>query len=407
MTAASADPEPLGQAAGRRHGNRRPVIRRIAWGLAGLGVLVLAGLIAAAVAAARYQPLSFGDIQWLPVHALPGLPAGQGITIVNTFGHYREDVYVPPQRGAFSLFVAVTNNGSRPVTIASAAPPPGLQSAGQARYGIFSQSGRQVWRVLHDYLLRPGASVEIGLPMRTWPCAQLGGWTAVPDFDVTMRFAGFTRTVQLPWGMSGDALIMRAPGGVPGEPGTFCLPGTVLPPPPAGSEPPGDQLAVVSGMIVRIDQAGRVGDLRLARLSGPDAAAGFNNPACLVNRPPGQRVANFDLSWAAISGQRASSPAVHLSIAGPHGEPVTALIPQGPGYTTLACRDARKLMLPAQRPGAQFIIGLVLRRPKDEWLRTLRVTVDGHTEILPLTPACPGHGCFTGSPAIGYRPGTA
>ena len=120
-----------------------------------------------------------------------------------------------------------------------------------------------------------------------------------------------------------------------------------------------------------------------------------------------QRVVNFDLNWAAIPGQRVQSPAVHLSIFGPHGEPVTALIPQGPEYTTLACRDARNLVLPAQGPGAQFIIGLVMRRPKDEWVRTLRVSVDGHTAVLPLTPACSGHGCFQDSPGIRYQPGTA
>jgi hypothetical protein len=222
-----------------------------------------------------------------------------------------------------------------------------------------------------------------------------------------MKFAGLTRTVPLPWGMSGDALIMRGQGGEPGDPGTFCLPGTVLPPPPPGSQPPGEQLNAVSGMIVRIHQAGTAGDRRLARLARPDAAAGFNNPACLVTRPPGQRIANFDLSWTAITGQRAPSPAVHLSIAGPHGEPVTALIPQGPEYTSLACRDARSLVLPAQRPGAQFIIGLVMRRPRDERLRTLRVSIDGHTAVLPLTPACPGHGCFQDTPAIRYQPGTA
>jgi hypothetical protein len=388
----------------------RPLIRRLAWGLAGLGALTVAGLVAVAIAAARYQPLTFGSSEQMLLHSLPGLPAGQGITMVNTFGRYREDIYVPPQRGAFSLLVTVANNGSHSVTIVSAAPPPGLRSAGPARYLAsgppVTQGGRQVWRVLHDYQLRPGAEMEIGMPMRTWPCAQLYGWQAIPDFDVRMRFAGFARTVQLPWGMSGDALIMRQPGGVPGEPGTFCLPGTILPPPPPGSQPPGDQLAAISGMIVRIHQAGKAGDLRLTRLATPDAASGFNNPACLVTRPPGQRLANFDLNWAAIAGQHASSPAVHLSITGPHGEPVTALIPQGPGYTTLACRDARNLVLPAQPPEAQFILGLVLRRVRNEWLRTLRVTIDGHTTVLPLTPVCEGHGCFTGSPAIRYQPGT-
>jgi hypothetical protein len=395
---------------GSRPANRRSVIRKLVWGLAGLAALALAGLIVAAIAAAHYQPLSFGDSEYLPVQAFPGLPVGRGITMVNKFGHYREDIYIPPQRGVFSLYVTVRNNGSRSVTIESAALSaytPRL--AGPVRYlasGIFGQ-GPEVWRVLHDHQLLPGAEVELGMPMRTWPCAQTYGWVAIPDFDVTMRFAGFTHTVQLPWGMSDDALIMRDQGGEPGEPDTFCLPGTILPPPPPGSEPPGDQLDAVSGTIIRIYKAGNAGDLKLTRLPGPDAAGGFNNPACLVARPPGQRVANFDLNWAAINGQRSPSPAVHLSISGLHGEPVTALIPQGPEYTALACRDVQNLILPAQPRGAQFVIGLVMRRPKDESLRALRVSVDGQTAVIPLTPACSGAGCFKVSPAVQHQAGTA
>lgn len=409
MTAAGADPAVAGPATGRRPAGRRRAIRRLAWGLAGLAALAVAGLITATVAAAHYQPLSFGNSEYVPVRAAPGLPVGQGITTVNTFGRFREDIYIPPQRGVFSLYVTVENNGSHSVTIVSAAPSAYTPTlAGPVRYvASVSQEGRETWRVLHDYQLLPGAEVELGMPLRTSPCEQTDGWAAIPYFDVTMRFAGFTHTVQLPWGMSGDALIMRDPGGEPGEPDTFCLPGTVLPPPPPGSEPPGDQLDAISGAIIRVYHASVAGDLRLTRLPGPDAAAGFNDPACLTARPPGQRVANFDLSWAAISGQHASSPAVHLSISGPRGEPVTALIPQGPEYTTLACADARDLVLPAQRPGAQFVIGLVMRRPKDELLRELRVQINGHTAVIPLTPACSRAGCLRDSPAGQYQPGTA
>ncbi len=410
MTAAGTDPVAAESAASGRPANRRMVIRRLVWGLAGFAALVVAGLIAATIAAAHYEPLSISESEQIPYYAYPGLPVGQGITAVNTFGNYRQDVYVPPQRGAFSLVVTVANNGSRPVTIVSAAPPPysSLRPAGPVRYlASLTQEGREVWRVLHDYQLGPDDQVQIGMPLRTWPCAQTDAWQPVPTFGVTIRFAGFTHTVQLPWGTNGSALIMRWPAGWPGQPATFCLPGTVLPPPPPDSEPPGDQLGAISGTIIRIYQAGAAGDLRLTRLTGPDAAAGFNNPACLVARPPGERLANFDLSWAAVSGQRASSPAVRLSISGMQGEPVTALIPQGPEYTTLACHQARNLVLPAQPPGAQFVIGLVLRHPKDELLRALRVSVDGRTVIIPLTAACPGAGCFPNGPTVRYQPGTA
>ncbi len=129
--------------------------------------------------------------------------------------------------------------------------------------------------------------------------------------------------------------------------------------------------------------------------------------AATNGRPANRRTVIRRLVWAAVSGQRASSPAVRLSISGPSGEPVTALIPQGPEYTTLACRDVRNLVLPAQPPGAQFVIGLVLRHPEDELLRALRVSVDGRTVIIPLTAACPGAGCFPNGPTVRYQPGTA
>jgi hypothetical protein len=259
--------------------------------------------------------------------------------------------------------------------------------------------------VLHNLPLGPSEEVEVGIPV--WPCAQLGGREEFSYFDVKMRFATFTRTVQLPWGMFGDALILRGQGGEPGAPGTFCLPGTVLPPMPPRDDPPSYELNAISGVIVRIHHHSTAGDLRLTRLPGPDADLGFNSPDCMVSKPHGERVANFDLNWAAIPGQRSPSPTVRLSIIGPHGEPVTALIPQGPEYTALACRAVRNLILPAQRPGARLIIGLVMRRPKGELLKALRLVIDGHSVVLPLTPACPGPICFNGRPTIRYQLGTA
>jgi hypothetical protein len=64
------------------------------------------------------------------------LPAGTGIRAVNTFGFVREDIYIPPQRGAFSLFVDLANNGTRAVIIESVTVPRGgpLTMAGPAVY---------------------------------------------------------------------------------------------------------------------------------------------------------------------------------------------------------------------------------------------------------------------------------
>jgi hypothetical protein len=147
MTVTGAEPSAAGDAVSPQRSSRRQLIRRLKWWLAGLGALVVAAMIDLPIAAARYQPLTFGDALTMPVHSLPGLPLGQGITAVNTFAHFREDIYIPPQRGAFSLFVTVANNGTHSVTIASVKPPRFLKSAGQARYlasGLFSQGGRRV-----------------------------------------------------------------------------------------------------------------------------------------------------------------------------------------------------------------------------------------------------------------------
>ncbi len=165
----------------------------------------------------------------------PGLPPGRGIHLVNNVGGFHEDIYIPPQRGVFSLFVDVRNNGSFPVTIESlTVPTPGLYLAGPVRYSTLGMGGSNqipppTSRVLHEFVLRPGQEIFVGLPVRTWPCAETNEWSEVTSFNVKMRYLWLTRTVALPWGPLTDSLIMHAPFGRPGESGTFCLPHTVLP----------------------------------------------------------------------------------------------------------------------------------------------------------------------------------
>jgi hypothetical protein len=166
--------------------------------------------------------------------------SGQGIHLVNNVGHLHEDFYIPPQRGVFSLFADKRNDGSYPVTIESVTVPAGgVRLAGPVRYWFPGMGGSDEIpppssRVLHDFVLRPGTEMFIGLPVRTWPCARRGFWQAVPSFKVKMRFHGLARSVALPWGLAGDSLIMQQPGGRPGEHGILCLPDTVLPRSPAG-----------------------------------------------------------------------------------------------------------------------------------------------------------------------------
>jgi hypothetical protein len=212
--------------------DRRPA--RLRWWLAGSVVVVAVALIILGVRAARYQPLSYGSVG-NSAEQFPGLPGGQGIHAVNNLGGFHEDIYIPPQRGTFSLFGDIANNGTFPVTIKSVSlPPGGPVLAGPVRYSTPGMGGSNeipppVSRVLHDVVLKPGQEMYVGLPVRTWPCAQTDIWTGIQSFFVTMKFALFTRSVALPWGHLGDSLIMHEPGGRPGGQDTFCLPHTVLP----------------------------------------------------------------------------------------------------------------------------------------------------------------------------------
>ena len=209
------------------------------WSLAGFGVLAASALITVSVLAATYQPLSFGGTG-NSAELYPGLPAGDGIHLVNTVGGLHEDFYIPPQRGTFSLFADITNSGSYAVTIESVSLPTGgpVTLAGPVRYSTPGMGGSimippPISRVLHNVVLRPGHDLFLGFPVRTWPCTQQYGWASESSFTVKMRFAMFTRTVAMPWGSLGDSLVMHSPGGRPGDAGTFCVPHTVLPRQPA------------------------------------------------------------------------------------------------------------------------------------------------------------------------------
>src|SRR6266700_6725222 len=125
-----------------------------------------------------------------------------------------------PQRGTFSLFADIRDNGTHPVTIVSVALSSisGMVLAGLVRYSTAGMGGPDqipppASRVLHDVMLRPGQEMFLSFPVRMWPCARIGGWQGVPDFDVTTRYLIFTHTVAVPWGLQGDGLLMRSPGG--------------------------------------------------------------------------------------------------------------------------------------------------------------------------------------------------
>ncbi len=200
--------------------------------------LVLAVLVIVAAAASvllsiadAYRPLAYG-FDGSTTLAYPGLSAGHGIRAVNTFGGIREDLYIPPQRGKFYLFVSVMNVGSRSVILEKVSLPKGsaLTAAGPVRYAWPPDAGNgtsgipPARRVLHNVGLSPDREIFLAIPVRSWPCATRNSpWFTVPSFDVSYRFLFFHHVAALPWGMQNDMLIMHAPFGKPGQPGVFCV----------------------------------------------------------------------------------------------------------------------------------------------------------------------------------------
>jgi hypothetical protein len=372
-----------------------------------------------AVAASHYEPLGFGNTG-NSAEAFPGLPAGQGIHLVNTVGGLHEDVYIPPQRGTFSLFADVTNNGTHPVTITSVRLPPGspISLAGPVRYSTTgmgpnpeNQMPPPVSRVLHSVVVQPGDELFLGFPVHMWPCGQKYGWASLSEFDVTMKYLTFTHTVAVPWGMKTDSLVMHGTGGMPGQKDTVCAPGTTkanLPKTQPDSEGP----TAVAGSIIRVDKGGDTGELRLMEMNAPDAATNLTGkvPACLRAggaRPATYRMVNFDLNWAGIDvGQRGPAPAVRLSITGPGGQAMIAVDWQGAAGGRAGCRAVLSLPLGQQGEGWQLVLGLAMRAPRHGALTSLRVTIDGNAITVPLVPACPlesdgsgdsdGSACFDG-----------
>jgi len=198
--------------------------------------LVGAGMVALAVSgvllgkAAVYQPLGRSGL--VVDGAFPGMPQGVGIKVVNNFALLGGDYYVPPQRGEFSFGLSIRNSGSMPVTIdvvtTSVSPADStypVRLAGPVLYTTdMGRPGTSRTHVLRNLKLGPGQGIFIGIPLRTWPCGQTDGWDTDPAFYVKEHFLFFTHTIAVPWSMKGAKLIMRIPGGKPGDPHTICAP---------------------------------------------------------------------------------------------------------------------------------------------------------------------------------------
>jgi hypothetical protein len=202
--------------------------------LRGLWSSLLVALVLVVVGVAVFQPkpVEIPPLGWgstgNDAELYPGLPAGEGIHPVNTFGGLHDDIYIPPQAGAFSLFVDIRNNGSRAVVIESVRLPrhASIWAVAPVRYsrppgGNGAVIPPPTSRVLHDVRLGPGQEIYVGIPVRTTRCGLTDFWADVAEVYVTYQFQSSSHTVAMPWTDRGGALILHGPG-QPGQQDAIC-----------------------------------------------------------------------------------------------------------------------------------------------------------------------------------------
>jgi len=185
------------------------------WAPATLTSLVVAALVVLTVLAWTYQPIP--PFSGEGGGSFPGLPAGTGLRVVNTFGTQTGQLYVPPQSGAFTVVEGIQNTGPEAVTIEAVsilgpqqqamirdgAPTYPLIPAGQALGWIETwRSPLPAARPVAGLTLGPGQVIRIGIPVRlSSGCYIKGSWSEVVDFYVKERFLIFTHWVAVPFGI--------------------------------------------------------------------------------------------------------------------------------------------------------------------------------------------------------------
>jgi len=188
--------------------------------------LVIAAAAILTPLAATYQPVTY--TAGSGSDPFPGLPQGKGLRWINSTGLVLGDLYIPPQRGPFTISASITNTGTHAVTIEGISllrvggrywP---VAPAGPARY-YRGGSQQTAMHLLKNVTLRPGDLIIIGIPVRTDPCASKTSWVRVDTFGVRERFLFFTHTVQIPFSTDGGRLLMHTPAGDQGGPDVFCV----------------------------------------------------------------------------------------------------------------------------------------------------------------------------------------
>jgi len=195
--------------------------RRLHWILAGIGVVFVAVVAAAAVLAATYQPVSDGM-------ATPAINGPVTVRAVNNFALMRGQLYIPPQPASSgTLTVSLENSGPLAVTIESVVfddPiwPPVLAPAGPATYEPLTDTPQPLTASsprIAGLVLRPGENVEIRLPFRT-PSCWLSGRAEVSDVLVTTKYLFWTHHFTVSFTDSADPSQGMILAHLPIQPGT-------------------------------------------------------------------------------------------------------------------------------------------------------------------------------------------
>jgi hypothetical protein len=186
------------------------------WALLTAGVLMLAAVIALWTLAANYQPVGFGGLSG---EAPPGMPAASGVRTVNNFGISPEEIYVPPQYGAFTVGESIVNTGPEPVTIEAVTMVSSQQPAfswpvvpaGRVKWWIQGEPGPNAAPPprcsyaapcpLGSLSLAPNSPIVVDIPVRlTRGCYVKGAFSEETDFYVKEKFGPFTHWVTVPLG---------------------------------------------------------------------------------------------------------------------------------------------------------------------------------------------------------------
>src|SRR5258708_6005303 len=153
----------IGGRAGARIARSRVLRSARWWWLVAAGGAAGAAFLVAGGGGARPEPISISyGSTGNTAELYPGLHPGRGIRPVNDFGPFHEDIYIPPQNGAFSLFADIANNGTGPVTVESVSLPAGRACrrcrAWPCRPARDQNSGRETGALRHSRRRTAGAA---------------------------------------------------------------------------------------------------------------------------------------------------------------------------------------------------------------------------------------------------------